>query len=208
MVREFSFEEIKINNLRIFKVRYRKNLPTNKITEVNRVVLHHTKNRSTLKSIYNLHVLENGWSKIGYHFVISKSGKIYQTRDLLEEGAHAYGSNATSLGVALVGNFDVEKPTLLQLYALRRLLKVLFSAITTLNDIVPHNQVTYDYLLKKFDLSLPHVNFLRIKDIDTFEKVKKKLKLQLNRVSVPKLTTCPGVNFYPIVEELKKEFIR
>lgn len=52
----------------------------------------------------------NGWSDIGYNYVIRRDGTLEGGRDLDgdgdfedEVGAHAYGHNSTSLGVCLVG---------------------------------------------------------------------------------------------------------
>lgn len=56
------------------------------------------------------HVDGNGWSDIGYHYVICRNGEVETGRDLdgdgdvLEEvGAHAFGFNAHSVGICLVG---------------------------------------------------------------------------------------------------------
>lgn len=54
-----------------------------------------------------------GWSDIGYHYVIRRNGKVELGRDLdkdgdidEETGAHAFGWNAHSLGICLVGGAD------------------------------------------------------------------------------------------------------
>jgi len=44
-----------------------------------------------------------GWDKIGYHFVIRRSGKVEKGRDLNIVGAHVEGHNSESVGVCLVG---------------------------------------------------------------------------------------------------------
>lgn len=44
-----------------------------------------------------------GWSGIGYHYVITRSGGIERGRDEAEAGAHVQGHNARSIGVCLVG---------------------------------------------------------------------------------------------------------
>lgn len=49
------------------------------------------------------HVEENGWSDIGYHFVIRRSGRIEQGRHIDTHGAHCKGHNTDSIGVCLVG---------------------------------------------------------------------------------------------------------
>ncbi len=58
------------------------------------------------------HVEENGWSDIGYHFVITRRGDIEFGRPLEKRGAHARGHNDHSVGVCLVGGLDASgKPT-------------------------------------------------------------------------------------------------
>ena len=43
------------------------------------------------------------WSDIGYHFVIRRDGTLEQGRPIDIPGAHAYGYNAHSIGVVMVG---------------------------------------------------------------------------------------------------------
>jgi N-acetyl-anhydromuramyl-L-alanine amidase AmpD len=54
---------------------------------------------------------------VGYHYVIEADGKITQTREHDEEGAHTIGMNRSSIGVCFMGNFDIHMPTLAQLAA-------------------------------------------------------------------------------------------
>jgi len=48
---------------------------------------------------------------VGYHYFIQKNGKVTQTRDHDEEGAHVIGMNNKSIGVCFAGNFDLTLPT-------------------------------------------------------------------------------------------------
>lgn len=57
--------------------------------------------------------LDRGWTDIGYHYVIRRDGAIELGRDLDRDGevdehtgAHAFGWNAHSIGVCLVGGAD------------------------------------------------------------------------------------------------------
>lgn len=47
----------------------------------------------------------------GYHILLEKDGKIFQYRAFTEIGAHDAGENVNSIGIALAGNFNIEKPT-------------------------------------------------------------------------------------------------
>lgn len=52
------------------------------------------------------HTVGNGWSDIGYHFVIRRDGTIELGRPIERAGAHAKGHNANSVGTCLVGGVD------------------------------------------------------------------------------------------------------
>lgn len=47
-----------------------------------------------------------GWSGIGYHFVIRRSGEVEKGRDIEIAGAHCKGQNKNSIGICLVGGID------------------------------------------------------------------------------------------------------
>ena len=61
-----------------------------------------------------------GWSGIGYHAVIRRSGLIERGRPEYWEGAHVRGHNHHSLGVCLIGRDQYTKD---QLDSLRQLLR-------------------------------------------------------------------------------------
>ena len=56
--------------------------------------------------IRDWHVNGNGWSDIGYHWVIRRDGTIERGRDELDIGAHVRGYNVSSIGICLVGGID------------------------------------------------------------------------------------------------------
>jgi N-acetylmuramoyl-L-alanine amidase len=47
----------------------------------------------------------NGWSDIGYHYVIRRDGTVEEGRDMDAVGAHVKGYNEVSLGICLVGGW-------------------------------------------------------------------------------------------------------
>lgn len=47
-----------------------------------------------------------GFAKVGYHFVIRRSGAVEEGRALHEIGAHAHGYNSQSIGICLVGGLS------------------------------------------------------------------------------------------------------
>lgn len=46
---------------------------------------------------------ERGFNKIGYHFVIRRTGEIEFGRDIGEQGAHTYQHNYRSIGICVIG---------------------------------------------------------------------------------------------------------
>ena len=58
----------------------------------------------TVEEIRDWHVNGNGWSDIGYHFVIYRNGDIVAGRPVYKAGAHCLGQNAHSIGTCLIGN--------------------------------------------------------------------------------------------------------
>ena len=53
--------------------------------------------------IRDWHVRDNGWSDIGYHFLIDRDGAVAEGRPLDRAGAHVVGHNTGTIGVCLIG---------------------------------------------------------------------------------------------------------
>jgi N-acetyl-anhydromuramyl-L-alanine amidase AmpD len=47
-----------------------------------------------------------GWSDIGYHYVVDLQGRVHLGRDVDQTGAHVSGYNANSIGVVYVGGLE------------------------------------------------------------------------------------------------------
>ena len=62
--------------------------------------------------------LERGFLAIGYHFVISPTGRVFRGRPVDRMGAHVKGHNRGTVGICLMGDFEHERPTLASLAAL------------------------------------------------------------------------------------------
>lgn len=60
-------------------------------------------------TIRSWHMKGNGWSDIGYHFVIELDGSVHNGRPLHRSGAHTKGHNATSIGICYIGGIDKNK---------------------------------------------------------------------------------------------------
>ena len=86
-----------------------------------RITIHHTwrptaktyNGAQTVRQIQNYHMDSNGWSDIGYHFLIGtypSSGQttIFQGRPETVIGAHTGGKNTNNVGVNVVGDYTTE----------------------------------------------------------------------------------------------------
>lgn len=49
------------------------------------------------------HVQHNGWSDIGYHWIVGRLGDVLPGRDEAVVGAHVRGHNRDSIGICLIG---------------------------------------------------------------------------------------------------------
>ncbi|WP_434598413.1 N-acetylmuramoyl-L-alanine amidase [Streptomyces sp. A5-4] len=96
-------------------------LPEGKIKAV---VVHHTAESNTytcdqapavVRGIYAYHVKQLGWKDVGYNFLVDKCGTIYEGRkggvDKPVQGAHAYGFNAETTGISVLGTYTDAAPS-------------------------------------------------------------------------------------------------
>ncbi|MBU7598634.1 N-acetylmuramoyl-L-alanine amidase [Streptomyces sp. P38-E01] len=69
---------------------------------------------SVIRSIYQYHVRSLGWRDIGYNFLVDKCGQIYEGRAggvaKAVLGAHTYGFNSNTTGIAVLGSFGSTEP--------------------------------------------------------------------------------------------------
>lgn len=96
-----------------------------KLLQITHIVLHHTAwdKDATPDDIAKIHIEQNGWRSIGYHFLISKDGTIYQNKNYTDIGTHVRDFNTPSIGISCNGNFDNYEPTPEQVNSVRWLLR-------------------------------------------------------------------------------------
>ena len=121
------------------------NLKTREATDM--IVLHHTGNPSdddlSAAEIDASHKGQ-GWTCIGYHYVIRKDGTVELGRPHWTVGAHAYGENAYTIGIHVCGNFEEAEPTDEQIESLAMLLSNLctdYGLTIDRDSIVGHREL-------------------------------------------------------------------
>ncbi len=106
-------------------------------------IVHHTAGSNSnanytqvVRDIYLFHTQVNGWSDIGYNFLIAQDGTIYEGRDPGQNltefevvGAHFCAKNSGTLGISLLGNYETAAPTDPALESLRDLLAYSFEQL-------------------------------------------------------------------------------
>ncbi|MFD8967935.1 peptidoglycan recognition protein [Streptomyces sp. NPDC059568] len=91
--------------------------------KIKAVVVHHTAESNTytceqgpavVRGIYAYHVKQLGWKDVGYNFLVDKCGTVYEGRkggvDRPVMGAHAYGFNAETTGISVLGTYTDTAP--------------------------------------------------------------------------------------------------
>ena len=89
---------------RLLKCRFKKS--KRKITEI---IIHCTATQEgkdfTVADVRRWHK-QQGWSDIGYHFLIGRHGEVWEGRKVDTIGAHCCGHNSNSIGVCYVGGLS------------------------------------------------------------------------------------------------------
>ncbi len=118
---------------------------------VKAAVIHHTAGSNDyspqdsagiVRSIYAYHTKTLGWCDIAYNALVDRYGQIFEGRaggiTKPVEGSHTGGFNKDTWGVALMGNYDVDPPTPIQMRAVGRLLGWRLA----MDKVDPHGTVT------------------------------------------------------------------
>ena len=94
------------------------------VDTIEQVHVHHTVNSNAyaeadvpalIRAMYRYHTHYLGWSDIAYNFLVDRFGRVWVGRaggaSRPVRGAHTLGFNATSVGVAAIGNFELVEPS-------------------------------------------------------------------------------------------------
>ena len=74
---------------------------------------------SRLEKIRQAHRSKN-WGDIGYHYLVDPAGRVWEGRPLAWQGAHVANQNPGNLGICVMGNYEDQYPTDLQLETVER----------------------------------------------------------------------------------------
>ncbi|MEU9580541.1 FG-GAP-like repeat-containing protein [Streptomyces chilikensis] len=93
--------------------------PAEYIEKVDAVFIHHTvgsnsyscaQSAALVRGVMAYHIETEKWNDLGYNFLVDKCGQIFEGRgggaDLPVKGAHTYGFNSYSAGIAFLGDFE------------------------------------------------------------------------------------------------------
>ena len=64
-----------------------------------------------VRGVRRYHMNTRGWRHNGYHLMIGPDGRIFLCRPMGWSGGHCLGHNAHSIGVCLIGNYDLGHDT-------------------------------------------------------------------------------------------------
>ena len=129
---------------------YARILPMN---GVERITVHHEGSEAVnfsdaastaqrLEIVRQYHAVDRGWGDIGYHYVIDRAGRVWQGRDVAYQGAHVRDHNPHNLGVMVLGNFDLQRPTEAQMTTLRAALIALQRSYRVpTHDVYTHQEL-------------------------------------------------------------------
>ncbi|MFT4785038.1 MAG: hypothetical protein ACI8QD_000133 [Cyclobacteriaceae bacterium] len=91
--------------------------------EVRHLIIHHSAGSNSadnfvqvVRDIYLFHTEVNGWSDIGYNYLIAQDGTLFAGRDPgtgqqgLVRGAHFCGANSNTMGICVLGNYETTNP--------------------------------------------------------------------------------------------------
>lgn len=76
-----------------------------------------------VRYIQSFHIESRRWFDIGYNFLVGGDGNAYVGRGWTKEGAHTYGYNYKSIGIAFIGTFTNVKPPAQQIAACKYLIE-------------------------------------------------------------------------------------
>lgn len=113
--------------------------------------------------IYKVHVAENGWSDIGYHYYIDKEGTIFECRSLERTPAAQRPFNRDTIAICL-GGLDINKFTQQQYDSLRWFCKLI--------DDAYHGEMIFRGHCEVSSKTCPVIDYKRVLRLDENGRIK------------------------------------
>lgn len=160
-----------------------------------KIVIHHTARApqtnsyedviTELQDIYRFHTVNRRWGDIGYNYIIWPNGEIFEGRAGGPSAvwAHAVNNNGWSIGISLMGNFDITEPSPEQLQAVIDLT----ARLTQTYKIDVYKQVSYHEASKEDPYISDHIDDSLVWHKDTWD------------------TACPGKNLHNKLWTIKSQ---
>ncbi len=163
-----------------------------------KIIIHHTADDNSalltwwtgaaileLQNIYKYHTLTKWWGDIGYNFVIDPFGNIYEGRAWWAwvVWAQTAWNNTPSVGISLMGNFNIQTPTD---EAMKSLL-TLTTALAKKYKINPKATTSYFKKSTEAPYLKEYTNYTIAGHQDAW------------------VTSCPWVNLYALLPELRDQ---
>lgn len=97
----------------------------------NRITVHHTVTpthdsmspEARLRQIQAYHQNVQGWCDIGYHFLVSRDGRIWEGRPMYRLGTHVGNNNSGNVGISFMGTYTTDAATSTQVNNVGKLVK-------------------------------------------------------------------------------------
>ena len=211
-MKQYILTKLKLfNEIPVKKINYSFKVPESKpLKKIKSIIIHQTGTKNTIQKVINTHIKEKRYSSIGYHLMIGKNGQIYQARNLDQMGAHTFGYNSDSIGIALFGDFNKTEPTRKQIETLNYLIQNIKEKFN-IKDVFGYNQAIYNLLKDKMNKQLKGKDLTQIEnDIKFYEFLKsvdKKVKAKKNEELESifnKLKPSPGVHLSKSISDLQR----
>ena len=141
------------------------------------LIIHHSasSNTTTIEDIRKWHINNNKWTDIAYHKIIYQDGSINQGRNDAVQGAHAFGANAVSLGICLIGNFETnELPEVMKKTLIQTLATLCKRYNIPAKNIIGHYQVSKMFNAPAGASGCPGKNVIKL-----FPEIKKEVEKYL-----------------------------
>jgi hypothetical protein len=161
--------------------------PTYSTTIPTHVIVHHSAGFTNYNDYlwvvnyyWDLHVNTNGWSDIGYNWLVDPNGIVYEGRGSGNLGAHFSCLNGGTIGICVIGNYMTNT--------------VDTNALASLKDLALWEACQHNINLS--DSSLHTTSNLVLKHLSAHRDANGAA------VGCPKGTSCPGDLLYAIIDSL------